>query len=195
MSAKILLTGGAGYLGSVMVPELLAAGHHVKVLDNLMYGQHTLFHLCAHPNFDFVFGDARDESTMRELVKEADVLLPLAAIVGAPACDRDPWLGESVNLGAVQLINRLRSPNQLVVYPTTNSGYGTTTGEMHCTEETPLEPISLYGRTKVQAEEDSPNRLLLHTDREADRPRWGKPSPRGCTSRCPVSSCRSTTWS
>ena len=164
MSAKILLTGGAGYLGSVLAPELLAAGHRVKVLDNLMYGQHTLFHLCSHPGFDFVFGDARDESTMRELVKEADVLLPLAAVVGAPACDRDPWLGESVNLGAIQLINRLRSPRQLVVYPTTNSGYGTTTGEVHCTEETPLEPISLYGRTKVQAEAEllqTPNVITL----------------------------------
>ncbi len=164
MSTKILLTGGAGYLGSVLVPALLAEGHQVKVVDSLLYGQHTLFHLCSHPGFDFVYGDAREESLMRELVKDADVLLPLAAIVGAPACDRDPWLGRSVNLEAVQLINRLRSPRQLVVFPTTNSGYGTTSGEVHCTEETALEPISLYGQTKVQAEAellDSPNTITL----------------------------------
>ena len=89
---------------------------------------------------------------MRCLVKESDVLIPLAALVGAPACDRDPWFAKSVNLEAIRLVNRLRSPSQLIVYPTTNSGYGTQSGEVYCTEETPLQPISLYGQTKVQAE-------------------------------------------
>jgi nucleoside-diphosphate-sugar epimerase len=129
-----------------------------------MYGQHTLFHLCAEPGFDFVRGDARDEQLMGALVPKADVIVPLACIVGAPACARDPWLATSVNREAVLLANRLRSPSQLIVYPTTNSGYGATTGEVHCTEETPLEPISLYGRTKVEAEEallDSPNAITL----------------------------------
>ena len=149
---KILVTGGAGYLGSTIVPALLAKGYHVRVLDNLMYGQHSLFHLCSNPRFDFVLGDARNETLVRDLTKDADVLIPLAAIVGAPGCDRDPWLAESVNLEAVRLLNRLRSANQLVIYPTTNSGYGTKSGDIRCTEETPLEPISLYGRTKVQAE-------------------------------------------
>ena len=152
MTTKVLVTGGAGYLGSEIVPGLLARGHKVTVLDNLMYGQRTLFHLCSEPNFEFVRGDARDESLVGELTKDADVLIPLACIVGAPACERDPWLATSVNLEAVQMINRLRSPRQLLVYPTTNSGYGTTSGDIHCDEETPLEPISLYGRTKVQAE-------------------------------------------
>ena len=164
MSARILITGGAGYLGCEMVAALLAEGHHVTVVDNLMYGQHTLFHFCSHPSFEFIRGDARSEPLMAEAVKDADVLIPLACIVGAPACDRDPWLAESVNLEAVRLINRLRSPSQLVVYPTTNSGYGTTSGEVFCTEETPLEPISLYGRTKVTAEAellDSPNAITL----------------------------------
>lgn len=158
------MTGGAGYLGCEMIPALLRAGHQVTVVDNLMYGQHTLFHLCAEPGFDFVRGDARDEQLMAELVPRADVIVPLACIVGAPACARDPWLATSVNKDAVLLANRLRSPDQLIVYPTTNSGYGATTGEVHCTEETPLEPISLYGRTKVEAEQallDSPNAITL----------------------------------
>ena len=157
---RILLTGGAGYIGSILSEHLLDAGHYVTVIDNLMYGQHSLFHLCADPRFEFVLGDARNETLMRALVKEADVLIPLAAIVGAPACSRDPRLAESVNLDAVRLLNRLRSPQQLVVYPMTNSGYGTKSGDVHCTEEMPLEPISLYGKTKVEAEADllgSPN--------------------------------------
>ena len=113
---------------------------------------------------DFVPGNVRDETLLRRLVKEADVIIPLAAVVGAPACDRDPWLARAVNFDAVCLLNRLRSPRQLVVYPNTNSGYGTRTGEAHCTEETPLEPISLYGQTKCQAEREllqSPNTITL----------------------------------
>jgi len=129
-----------------------------------MYGQHSLFHLCAEPRFEFAYGDVRDEGLMRRLVKGADVLIPLAAIVGAPACDRDPWLARSVNLKAVRLLNRLRSPRQLVIFPTTNSGYGAQSGDVYCTEDTPLEPISLYGQTKVQVEAellDSPNVISL----------------------------------
>ncbi len=164
MTTSILVTGGAGYLGSILCEHLLAAGYHVTVLDKLMYGQHSLFHLCANPNFEFVFGDAREAALLQRLVKDADVIIPLAAIVGAPACDRDPWLAQSVNLEAVQLLNRLRSPQQLIIYPNTNSGYGTKSGEAFCTEETPLDPISLYGQTKVQAELellDSPNTITL----------------------------------
>jgi nucleoside-diphosphate-sugar epimerase len=161
---RVLITGGAGYLGSVLAEHLLAAGHQVTVIDNLMWGQQSLFHLCANPGFEFVYGDARDEGQMRGLVKEADALIPLAAVVGAPACDRDPWLASSVNVEAIRLLNRLRSPHQLVIFPTTNSGYGTKSGDTHCTEDTPLEPISLYGRTKVQAEAlllDTPNVITL----------------------------------
>ncbi|HSB68407.1 MAG TPA: NAD(P)-dependent oxidoreductase [Candidatus Methylomirabilis sp.] len=161
---RILVTGGAGYLGSVLCEHLLTSGYQVTVLDSLIYGQRSLLHLCADPRFEFILGDARDERLMSGLVKEADVLIPLAAVVGAPACDRDPWLAESVNLGAVRLLNRLRSHHQLVVYPNTNSGYGATSGNGHCTEETPLQPISLYGRTKVEAERellDSPNTITL----------------------------------
>lgn len=164
MAIRVLVTGGAGYLGSVLSERLLDAGYRVTVLDNLMYRQRSLFHLCARPHFDFVFGDVRDEGLMRDLIKGADVLIPLAAVVGAPACDRDPWLARAVNLKAMQLLNRLRSPDQLVIFPTTNSGYGTRSGDVHCTEETPLEPISLYGRAKVQAESEllrTPNVISL----------------------------------
>jgi nucleoside-diphosphate-sugar epimerase len=162
--ARVLVTGAAGYLGSVLCQHLLEAGHSVTALDDLMYGQRSLFHVCADPNFDFIYGDARDETLIGKLVSQADVLIPLAAIVGAPACDRDPWLASSVNVDAIRLVNRLRSRDQLVVYPTTNSGYGTKSGDVFCTEDTPLEPISLYGRTKVQAELellDSPNVITL----------------------------------
>ncbi len=151
---RILITGGAGYLGSVLCERLLATGYGVTAVDRLLYGQQSLLHLCANPNFDFIAADVRDEATMRSCVSQADVIIPLAAIVGAPACDRDPWLARSVNVGAIQLINKLRSPSQLVVIPITNSGYGTKSGEVYCTEETPLEPISLYGVTKVQAEKE-----------------------------------------
>ncbi len=152
---RVLVTGGLGYLGSVLCEHLLDAGFGVKAVDNLMYGvgQQGLFHLCARKNFDFVKGDVRDEATMKAAVKDADVIIHLAAIVGASACDRDPDLTTSVNLESVKLMNRLRSRNQRVIYPNTNSGYGATEGSSFCTEDSPLKPISLYGKTKVEAEQ------------------------------------------
>ncbi len=166
MGQRVLVTGGLGYLGSIACEHLLDAGHEVVALDNLMYGvgQQGLFHLCANPRFEFVKGDVRDEAVMREVLRRADVVLHLAAIVGAPACDRDPELATGVNLEAVRLLNRLRGRGQLVVFPNTNSGYGVTSGESYCTEDTPIRPISLYGRTKVEAERlllESPNAVAL----------------------------------
>ena len=159
---NVLVTGGLGYIGSVLCEHLLAAGHRVTALDNLSFGtgQQGVFHLCADPAFDFIQGDVRDESCMRSALRSADAVVHLAAIVGASACDRDPLLTTSVNLESVRLLNRLRSPHQLVIYPNTNSGYGATTGKAFCTEESLLEPISLYGRTKVEAE-----RVLLSEGR------------------------------
>jgi nucleoside-diphosphate-sugar epimerase len=163
-SCRVLVTGGAGYLGSVLCEHLLDAGCHVVVLDSFMFGQTPLFHLCANPRLEIVRGDARDEAAVGRLLKAADVVIPLAALVGAPICDRDPRAASSVNFEAIKLINRLRSRQQLIVYPTTNSGYGTKSGAQFCTEDTPLEPISLYGRTKVEAEQEilgSPNAITL----------------------------------
>jgi nucleoside-diphosphate-sugar epimerase len=154
MAERVLVTGGLGYLGSILCEHLLASGFQVTAFDNLMYGtgQQGLFHLCANASFDFVKGDVRDESQMQAALRRADIVIHLAAVVGASACDRDPLLATSVNVEAVRLLARLRSPRQLILFPNTNSGYGITSGEMFCTEESPLQPISLYGRTKVEAE-------------------------------------------
>lgn len=161
---KILVTGGAGYIGSVLVSELLCKGYQVKVLDNLMYDQTSLLYYCHDENFEFVKGDVRDKGSVENSLKAADVIIPLAAIVGAPACNNDPESAKSINLDAIRMLNSLRSREQWVIFPTTNSGYGTTSGEVYCTEETPMEPVSLYGRTKVEAEKlllDSENTITL----------------------------------
>jgi len=161
---RVLVTGGAGYLGSVLTGRLLDAGYHVTVVDNLLYRQQSLLPYCADPNFDFIYGDCRDEATMKAALTKADVILPMAAIVGFPACARDPISAKTVNHEAVALLNRIRSSNQRVIYPTTNSGYGATSGDVFCTEETPLAPISLYGITKCDAEKvllDSRNAITL----------------------------------
>ncbi|MCS6853117.1 MAG: NAD(P)-dependent oxidoreductase [Gemmataceae bacterium] len=154
MPLNVLVTGGAGYLGSILCEHLLQRGYAVTVLDNLLYNQHSLFHLCHHRLLRFVRGDARDEAVLAPLVRQADVLIPLAAIVGAPACERDRIGAQTTNLDAIRLLNRLRSPSQLVIYPNTNSGYGIRSGAGVCTEDTPLEPISWYGQTKVLAERE-----------------------------------------
>lgn len=149
---KILITGGAGYLGSVLAPTLLAQRHEVTVLDGFLFRQTSLMDCCQYEKFQVVRGDCRDESLVKPLVEKADVIIPLAALVGAPMCDRDKVAAQTTNQDAVQMLCRLASKDQRVIYPTTNSGYGVGEAGKFCTEETPLNPISLYGVTKVEAE-------------------------------------------
>jgi nucleoside-diphosphate-sugar epimerase len=150
---SILVTGGAGYIGSVLVPELLAAGHRVTVLDNFLFRQTSLNAVCHLPSFQLVRGDSRSDATMKPLLAKADAVIPLAALVGAPLCDRDPVGATSTNRDAIAMLVKLASPNQRLVLPNTNSGYGVGEAGKFCTEETPLRPISLYGRDKCAAEE------------------------------------------
>lgn len=152
MSERVLLVGGAGYVGCVLAERLLDEGYSVRVLDNLMYGQTGLLGLCARDGFEFVRGDCRDPRAMKGAIEGCDAVVHLAAIVGAPACDRQPRLAKEVNLAAAELLATSNAGHRRVVFPCTNSGYGTTSGTVHCTEDSPLEPVSLYGRTKVEAE-------------------------------------------
>lgn len=154
MSTKqhILVTGGAGYLGSILVPELLAAGNRVTVVDNFMFRQNPLAHVCADPDFDVVRGDARDEGLIKGLLKDVDAVIPLAALVGAPLCNKDRTGTTTTNRDAVVMLTKILSAEQRILMPITNSGYGIGEKGKFCTEETPLRPISLYGTTKVEAE-------------------------------------------
>ena len=151
-SEKVLVTGGAGYIGSIFVPQLLVKGYRVTVLDNFMYKQNSLLDVVHHPNLKIIVGDVRDEILLKKQVSENDIIVPLAAIVGAPACDRDKNLAIEVNQAQIENISKYTSENQIVIFPVTNSGYGIGQQGIHCDENTPLNPISHYGRTKVAAE-------------------------------------------
>ncbi|OGW64456.1 MAG: hypothetical protein A3J72_05365 [Nitrospirae bacterium RIFCSPHIGHO2_02_FULL_40_19] len=158
MGCNILVTGGAGYLGSILVLELLRLGHKVTVLDNFMFGQNSLLECCAYENFTVKKGDARDEEVLKPLLKNVDYIIPLAALVGAPLCNRDKIGTVTTNRDAIASIAKLTSKEQRIIMPTTNSGYGIGQKDIYCTEETPLNPISLYGGMKVEAEKIVLNR-------------------------------------
>jgi nucleoside-diphosphate-sugar epimerase len=153
---QILITGGSGYIGSVLVPLLLDKGHSVTVVDNLFYNQTTLLHLLDNKNLTFIKGDCRDEDVIKEQMKTADAILPLACLVGAPLCKQDPVGAQTINFDAAHYIVKNASKNQKVIFPNTNSGYGIGQEGMNHTEESPLNPISIYGRLKVDLE----NRIL-----------------------------------
>lgn len=150
--ANILVTGGAGYIGSVLVPELLKDGHKVTVIDNFMYDQTSLNHLCNDSNFDVYRGDVRVESDILPHLKKADIVIPLAALVGAPLCNRDPIGATTINKDSVFMMLKNMSKNQKIIMPTTNSAYGSGDDNNFCTEESPLKPISRYAIDKVAVE-------------------------------------------
>lgn len=154
----VLVTGGAGYLGSIIVPELLSLGHEVTVIDNFMYRQTSLLDCCYSPKLHIIRGDARDAGLIRKHLKAADWIFPLACLTGAPLCAQMPLEARSINYEAVKSIADMKSRAQRIIFPTTNSGYGIGQDGVFCTEETPLNPISLYGRLKVQLETE----LLQH---------------------------------
>ncbi len=147
---KILVTGGAGYIGTALIPKLLERGDEVTVIDNLLFGGNPILPFFRYSNFKFVKGDVRDERLMKENIRSMDMILHLAAIVGYPACRKEPELAKSVNIDATKIISKLVSNEQVVLYGSTGSNYGAV--EEICTEDTPLNPLSLYGQTKTFAE-------------------------------------------
>lgn len=149
---NILVTGGAGYIGSVLVPELLELGHKVTVIDNFMYNQTSLLDCCHGKELAIIRGDARDKGLISKFLKDADAIFPLACLTGAPLCEKDSIAARSVIFDSIKMLLDLRSKGQIIIYPTTNSGYGIGEKGKFCTEKTPLNPISLYGRLKVKAE-------------------------------------------
>lgn len=151
---KILVTGGAGYIGSVLVPELLKQGHEVTVFDSFLYNQSSLLECCSDEHLEIIRGDARDRSLVAGKMKSADIILPLACLVGAPLCEQKPLEAKSINYDAIKMLLELRSKDQRIIFPTTNSGYGIGEKGISCTEESPLRPVSLYGRLKVDIENE-----------------------------------------
>lgn len=153
MPDRILVTGGAGYIGSTLVPMLLEAGHDVHVVDSFMYQENSLGGVMHHDRLSVTVGDVRDRDTMGAALAQADIIIPLAALVGAPACSRDPWTATSVNHTAIMDMLDMVSAHQVVVMPTTNSAYGTGNDDHFCDETSPLRPISQYAREKVEIEQ------------------------------------------
>ena len=149
---KILVTGAAGYIGSILVPQLLKKGHDVIGIDNFMYNQTSLLDYCHDEKLTVIRGDARDKELISRCLKKADAIFPLACLTGAPICAKDPVGAQTINFDAVKMILDLRSKEQMIIFPNTNSGYGVGQDGVYCTEETPMNPVSLYGRLKVKLE-------------------------------------------
>lgn len=149
---KILVTGGAGYIGSVLVPELLKGGHEVTVIDNFMYGQSSLLDICYHENLQIIRGDVRNREFIEKSIKGVDVIFPLACLTGAPLCKKFPEEAKAIIGDALKVMLAAMNEKQRVIYPTTNSGYGIGQEGIFCTEESPLNPVSLYGKLKMNAE-------------------------------------------
>lgn len=150
---RILVTGGAGYIGSTLIPLLLSKGYHVTVLDNFMYKQPSLASVVSNENLELIFGDVRDYSLVKKLISSCDVIIPLAAIVGAPACTKDPDTASAINKDSLIWLFKSVSSEQQIIMPTTNSAYGSGDSNNFCDEKSALRPLSLYARDKVFVEE------------------------------------------
>lgn len=149
---KILVTGGAGYIGSVLITELIKKKFDVTILDNFSFNQKKIITKIIKKKTKIIHGDVRDSKLIKNTVKNFDIIIPLAAIVGAPLCMKDPNLTKSVNVGSIKKLIKNLSKDQIIIVPTTNSGYGIGKKDDFCTEKSPLRPVSLYGQTKVMAE-------------------------------------------
>ena len=149
---EILVTGGAGYIGSILIPQLLKRGHDVIVVDNFMYNQSSLLDCCYDERLTIIRGDARDQELISKYLRTVDAIFPLACLTGAPLCEKDPIGAQTINSDAIKMIIDVRGKDQIIIFPTTNSGYGIGQDGIYCTEETPLNPVSLYGRLKADLE-------------------------------------------
>ena len=149
---KVLVTGGAGYIGSKLVTKLLNLNFKVTVIDSLIFSSKSLNHLFGHKNFNFVKGDVRNKKIMKNLIIKNEFIIPLAALVGAPLCDKNKKEAISVNLESIKYLMKTINKKNKIIYLTTNSGYGVGEKNKYCNEQSPLNPISLYGKTKVDAE-------------------------------------------
>ena len=160
--SKILITGGAGYIGSMLCTKLLEEGYIVTVVDLLKYDKGSLNHLYFHKNFKLICDDIRKVSLMKKLIKQHDFIIPLAALVGAPLCEKFKKDALSTNLGSIKTLCNLATKKNKVIYLTTNSGYGIGKKNKYCDEKSPLKPISLYGRTKCDGEDLVRSKIKNH---------------------------------
>ena len=151
--SKILITGGAGYIGSMLCTRLLSLGHQVTVIDLLKYDKGSLNHLYFNKNFKLIVDDVRKKSLIKKFVKQNDYIIPLAALVGAPLCEKYKKDAISTNLGTIKTLCEIVTKKNKIIYLTTNSGYGIGEKDKYCDENSPLNPISLYGRTKCDGED------------------------------------------
>ncbi len=151
--SKVLITGGAGYIGSMLCTKLLQKGHSVTAVDLLKYDKGSLNHLYFNKKFKLICDDIRKVSLMKKLIRKHDIIIPLAALVGAPLCEKFKRDAISTNLGSIKTLCKYATKNNKIIYLTTNSGYGIGEKNKYCDENSPLKPISLYGRTKCDGEE------------------------------------------